>query len=347
MKIFDYLKERDYEQLIFCQDRDTGLKAIICIHDTTLGPALGGLRIWDYKSEEEAIVDVLRLARGMTYKNAAAGLDFGGGKAVILGNPAQIKSKELLHVFGKYVDSLGGRYITAEDMNSTTEDIACINEVTDFVVGLKEKSGNPSPITAFGVYKGILAAVNEVYGNLDLTDKVIAVQGLGMVGYALCEYLHKAGAQLYVTDIDEKKVTRAVKTLNASAVAPNEIYGLACDIFAPCAMGAVINADTVDLFQCKIIAGSANNQLADEKYGEILMEKGILYIPDYVINSGGVINVSEEMKGYNKENAMVRAAAIYDSVTKIIEISKKDQISTRIAADRMAEARIALEKKAK
>lgn len=347
MKVFDYLEERDYEQLIFCQDRDTGLKAIICIHDTTLGPALGGLRIWDYKSEEEAIVDVLRLARGMTYKNAAAGLDFGGGKAVILGNPAQIKSKELLHVFGKYVDSLGGRYITAEDMNSTTEDIACINEVTDFVVGLKEKSGNPSPITAFGVYKGILAAVNEVYGNLDLTDKVIAVQGLGMVGYALCEYLHKAGAQLYVTDIDEKKVTRAVKTLNASAVAPNEIYGLACDIFAPCAMGAVINADTVDQFQCKIIAGSANNQLADEKYGEILMEKGILYIPDYVINSGGVINVSEEMKGYNKENAMARAAAIYDSVTKIIEISKKDQISTRIAADRMAEARIAAEKKAK
>ncbi len=340
MKIFDYLEQRDYEQLIFCYHRDTDLKAIICIHDTTLGPALGGLRIWDYKSEEEAIIDVLRLARGMTYKNAAAGLDLGGGKAVIIGDPAKIKSRELFYVFGKYVNSLGGRYITAEDMNTTTEDIAYINEVTDFVVGLKEKSGNPSPITAFGVYKGILAAVNEVYGNHDLADKVISVQGLGMVGYDVCKYLHEAGAKLYVTDIDKDKVTRAVEMLNATAVAPEEIYSQSCDIFVPCAMGAVVNADTVDQFKCKIIAGSANNQLADEKYGEILREKGILYIPDYVINSGGVINVSEEMKGYNKENAMAKAATIYDSVRRIIEISKQDQISTSKAADRMAEARI-------
>lgn len=346
MRIFERLEESDYEQLVFCQDQETGLKAIICIHDTTLGPALGGLRIWDYQSEEEALNDVLRLAKGMTYKNAAAGTNLGGGKSVIIGDPKKIKSKELFHVFGNFVNSLGGRYITAEDMNTTTQDIAYINEVTDYVVGIEEKSGNPSPVTAFGVFRGLLAAVNEVYGSQDLSNKVAAVQGLGAVGYDVCRYLSEAGAKLYVTDISEEKVAQIVKEFNAIAVAPDDIYGVDGDIFVPCAMGAILNSKTIDQLKCKVIAGSANNQLANAEFGEELMRQGILYVPDYVINSGGVINVYEEMKGYNKENAMNNAAAIYDSITNIIAIAKRDNISTSKAADRMAEERISAQKAA-
>ncbi|NLM25883.1 MAG: Glu/Leu/Phe/Val dehydrogenase [Firmicutes bacterium] len=345
MKIFDYLEKYDYEQLVFCHDGETGLKAIICIHDTTLGPALGGLRIWNYQSEEDAILDVLRLARGMTYKNAAAGLDLGGGKAVIIGDPAKIKSRELFHAFGKFVDSLGGRYITAEDMNTTTQDIDYIHEVTDHVVGLESKSGNPAPITAYGVFRGMLAAVNEVYGNHDLDGKVVAVQGLGAVGYDVCQRLHESGAILYVTDIKPENVERAVQELNAKAVAPDQIYSVECDIFVPCAMGAVVNSDTIDQFRCKIIAGSANNQLAEESFGDALLAKGILYVPDFVINSGGAMNVYEEMQGYNRDKAMARAATIYDRVQELIEISKRDQISTNKAAERLAEERIAASSK--
>lgn len=340
MKIFDYLQEYDYEQLIFCQDRNSGLKAIIGIHDTTLGPALGGTRIWNYESEEDAIIDVLRLSRGMTYKNAAAGLNLGGGKAVIIGDPEKIKSEELFRAFGRYIEGLSGRYITAEDMNSTTKDMSYINSETDYVVGLEGKSGNPSPVTAFGVFRGILAAVNEVYGSDDLKDKVVAVQGLGSVGYTVCKYLHEAGAKLYVTDIRKESIERAVKDFGAIPVAPDEIYNVECDVFAPCAMGAVINDFTIEELKCKIVAGSANNQLAEEKHGDMLMEKGILYVPDYVINSGGVINVYEELQGYNKERAMNRASAIYDAVKRVIEISKRDNIPTYKAADRMAEERI-------
>lgn len=344
MRIFDYLEEHDYEQLIFCHDSKTGLKAIICIHDTTLGPALGGCRIWNYASEQEAIEDVVRLARGMTYKNAAAGLDLGGGKAVIIGDPAKIKNKELFHSFGNYVNSLGGRYITAEDMNATTEDIAYINEVTDYVVGLADKSGNPAPVTAFGVYQGILAAAKNVYGTTDLSGKVIAVQGLGEVGQVLCKHLSEAGAQLYITDINSAKVTQVANQFNAIAVEPDQIYQTDCDIFVPCAMGAILNKDTVPQLKCKIVAGSANNQLANSAIGELLMEKNILYIPDYVINSGGVINVYEEMRGYNRENALANAAKIYDSVSQIIAIAREKNIATSRAADMLAEERIASKK---
>lgn len=340
MKIFDYLEKYDYEQLVFCQDKNSGLKAIIGIHDTTLGPALGGTRIWDYESEEEAIIDVLRLAKGMTYKNSAAGLNLGGGKAVIIGDPAKIKSEELFRTFGRYIEGLSGRYITAEDMNTNTQDMAYINDETDYVAGLEGKSGNPSPVTAFGVYRGILAAVNEVYGSEDLEGKVVGVQGLGQVGYTVCKYLAEAGAKLYVTDIRKESIERAVNELGAIAVAPDEIYNLECDIFAPCAMGAIINDFTVEQLKCKIVAGSANNQLAEEKHGEMLKEKGILYVPDFVVNSGGVINVYEELQGYNKERAMKRASAIYDAVKRIIEISKKENIPTFKAAERMAEERI-------
>lgn len=341
MKIFDLLEQYDYEQLVFCQDRSTGLKAIIGIHDTTLGPALGGTRFWNYESEEDAIIDVLRLSRGMTYKNAAAGLNLGGGKAVIIGDPDKLKSEELFRTFGRFVEGLSGRYITAEDMNVNTKDVAYINDETSHVVGLEGKSGDPSPVTAFGVFKGILAAVNEVYGSDDITGKIIAVQGLGAVGYYLCQYLCEAGAKLIVTDIRKESIDRIVNEMGALAVAPDEIYSVECDVFAPCAMGAIINDFTVDKLKCKIVAGSANNQLAEDRHGDILREKDILYIPDYVINAGGVINVYEEIKGYNKERAMAKAANIYSSVKRLIEIAKHENISTHVAADRMAEERIA------
>lgn len=340
MKIFDYLEKYDYEQLVFCQDRATGLKAIIGIHDTTLGPALGGTRIWDYETEEEAITDVLRLSRGMTYKNSAAGLNLGGGKAVIMGDPTKIKSEELFRTFGRFVEGLGGRYITAEDMNVGTQDMAYINDETDHCVGLEGKSGNPSPVTSFGVFRGIEAAVEEVYGSTDLNGKVVAVQGLGAVGYGVCEYLHKAGAKLFVTDIRKESIDRVVNDFGAIPVEPDKIYSVECDIFTPCAMGAIINDFTVEQFKCKIVAGSANNQLAEPRHGDILVEKGILYVPDYVINSGGVINVYEELRGYNAERAMSRASNIFNIVKQIIEISKNDNIPTYKAADRMAEQRI-------
>lgn len=341
MKIFEYLEKYDYEQLVFCQDRDTGLKAIIGIHDTTLGPALGGTRIWDYDSEEEAIIDALRLARGMTYKNAAAGLNLGGGKTVIMGDPDKIKSEQLFRAFGRFIEGLNGRYITAEDMNAGTQDMSYINDETDYVVGLEGKSGNPSPVTAFGVFRGIVAAASEVYGSDNLNGKVVAVQGLGAVGYGVCEHLKEAGAELIVTDIRKESIERAVNELGAKAVDPDDIYGVDCDIFAPCAMGAIVNDFTIEKLKCKIVAGSANNQLAEEKHGDMLEDKGILYVPDYVVNSGGVINVYEELKGYNKERAMSRASAIYDAVKKVIKISKEEKIPTYKAADRMAEDRIA------
>lgn len=341
MKIFEYLEEYDYEQLVFCQDRATGLKAIIGIHDTTLGPALGGTRIWDYDTEEEAIIDALRLARGMTYKNAAAGLNLGGGKTVIMGDPEKIKSEELFRAFGRFIEGLNGRYITAEDMNTKTQDMGYINDETDHVVGLEGKSGDPSPVTSFGVFRGILAAANEVYGSDDLKGKVVAVQGLGAVGYGVCKHLKEAGAELIVTDIRKESIERTVNELGATAVDPDDIYKVDCDIFSPCAMGAIINDFTVEELKCKIVAGSANNQLAEDKHGDILREKGILYVPDFVINSGGVINVYEEIKGYDKDRAMSRASAIYDAVKKVIKISKDEDMPTYKAADKMAEDRIA------
>lgn len=341
MKIFDYLQEDDYEQLMFFQDKNSGLKAVICIHDTTLGPALGGTRFWNYQSDEEAVVDALRLSRGMTYKNAAAGLNAGGGKAVIIGDPKKIKTEELFRTYGKFVEGLNGRFITGQDMNITLQDIAYINEETNYVAGVAGKSGAPAPVTSLGVFRGILAAVKEVFASEDLTGKKVAVQGIGAVGFGLCKHLKEAGAILYVTDIVEENVKRAVDELGATAVGPDEIYSVDCDIFAPCAMGAIINDDTIHQLKCAIVAGSANNQLAETKHGDILQEKGILYIPDYVINSGGVINVYEELQGYDRDRAMGKASAIYDSVTRIIQIAKEENIPTYKAADKMAEERIA------
>ena len=343
MEIFKIMQEYDYEQLIFCQDKSSGLKAIIAIHDTTLGPALGGTRIYDYKTDEEAIIDALRLARGMTYKNAAAGLNLGGGKAVIIGDPKKIKSEALFRAFGRFVEGLNGRYITGEDMNMTQKDAAYVNCETNYIVGLETGSGNPSPMTAYGVFKGMQAAVNEVYGSDDLEGKTVAIQGLGAVGRILAELLYEAGAKLIVTSRDQAKVAKAVAELGATAVEPDEIYGVECDVFSPCAIGAIINDKTIEQLKCKIIAGPANNQLAQPRHGDVLHEKGILYVPDYVINSGGVINIIDDISGreYSKENAMKNTAKIYDACKKVFEIAKRHGIPTYRAADKMVEERIA------
>ncbi|NLL80925.1 MAG: Glu/Leu/Phe/Val dehydrogenase [Tissierellia bacterium] len=349
MEIFKKLEEYDYEELIFCQDKSSGLKAIIAIHDTTLGPALGGTRIWDYETEEEAVEDALRLARGMTYKNAAVGLDIGGAKAVIIGDPKKIKSEELFRAFGRFVEGLNGRYITGEDMNVTTEDMSYINRETNYLVGLEENSGNPSPVTAFGVFKGIQAGLNELYGSDDINGKTVAIQGLGAVGWPLAELLHEAGAKLIVTTRDQETIAKAEEELGATGVGLDEIYGVECDVFSPCARGAIINDSSIEQLKCKIIAGSANNQLAESRHGDILDEKGILYVPDYVVNSGGVINVIDDILGrkYNREKTLANAAKIYDSCKKVFAIAKRDNIPTYKAADIMAEERIAAVRKVK
>ncbi|PKR78938.1 leucine dehydrogenase [Halalkalibacillus sediminis] len=343
MELFKYLEEFDYEQVVFCQDKNSGLKAIIAIHDTTLGPALGGTRMWTYDSEEDAVIDALRLAKGMTYKNAAAGLNLGGGKTVIIGDPKTDKNPEMFRAFGRYIQGLAGRYITAEDVGTTVGDMDLIYMETDFVTGISPEfgsSGNPSPATAYGCYLGMKAAAKEAFGTDSMEGKTVAVQGVGNVAYGMCKHLHEEGAKLIVTDINEESVERAVNDFGAQAVGIDEIYSVDCDIYAPCALGATINDDTIPQLKAKVIAGSANNQLAEDRHGEKLHELGIVYAPDYVINSGGVINVADELNGYNKERAYKQVETIYDSLTKIFAISKRDDIPTHKAADRMAEERI-------
>ena len=343
MEIFPYMEKYDYEQVVFCHDRASGLKAIIAIHNTVLGPALGGLRMWPYKTEEEALEDALRLARGMTYKNAAAGLNYGGGKAVIIGDPKRDKSEALFRAFGRYVESLNGRYITAVDVGTTVEDMDIIHEETDYVTGVSPafgSSGNPSPVTAYGIFIGMKAACKEAFGTDDLQGKTVAVQGVGNVAYHLCKYLHEEGASLIVTDINKAAVQRAVSEFGAKAVDAEEIYSVSCDVFSPCALGGIINDETIPQLKAKVIAGSANNQLKEERHGEMLHEKGIVYAPDYVINAGGVINVADELNGYNRERALKKVEGIYHSLTEIFKISKEENISTARAADELAERRI-------
>ncbi|MGG4549446.1 branched-chain amino acid dehydrogenase [Rossellomorea marisflavi] len=343
MKIFSYMEQYDYEQLVFCQDQESGLKAIIAIHDTTLGPALGGTRMWTYESEEAAIEDALRLAKGMTYKNAAAGLNLGGGKTVIIGDPRKDKNEEMFRAFGRYIQGLNGRYITAEDVGTTVADMDLIHEETDYVTGISPafgSSGNPSPVTAYGVYRGIKAAAKEAFGTDSLEGKTIAVQGVGNVAYNMCRHLHEEGANLIVTDINKEAVQRAVEEFGAKAIDTNEIYGVDCDIFAPCALGAIINDETIPQLKAKVIAGAANNQLKEARHGDAIHEMGIVYAPDYVINAGGVINVADELYGYNSERAMKKVEQVYNNVERVIEIAKRDHVPTYVAADRMAEERI-------
>jgi len=339
-KLFERLELDDYEQVVFNYDEASGLKAIIAIHDTTLGPALGGTRVWDYDSEEEALNDVLRLSKGMTYKSAAAGLNLGGGKAVIIGDPDEIKSEELWRAYGRFVQSLNGRYITAEDVNTTVDDMQIVAEETGFVTGLPSTSGDPSPVTALGTFHGIRAAAEEVYGSADLSGKVVAVQGVGHVGQNLVRHLKEAGADVVITDIKQENIDAVVEEFGVKVVEPGKIYSVNCDIFAPCALGAVINDDTIPQLKCDIVAGAANNVLEEKRHGDMLEEKGIAYAPDYVINAGGVINVYDELIGYDRKRALRRAKNIFNNIKKVFKISNRDNIPTYEAADIMAEERI-------
>ena len=344
MQVFEKLAEYRYEQLVFCHDKATGLRAIIAIHDTTLGPALGGCRMYPYATEEEAMVDVLRLARGMTYKAAASGLNLGGGKSVIIADPRTDKSEALFRSFGRYIETLAGRYIVAEDVGTSTEDANFIRVETSHVVGVdvtRGGSGDPSPLTALGVRQGMRACAEAVFGTTSLEDRVVAVQGIGHVGYHLCRLLHEEGASLIVTDVDAAAVERAVREFGAKAVELDEILTIPCDIFAPCALGAVLNDATIPELRCSIVAGSANNVLAESHHGEALSERGILYAPDYVINAGGLINVADELEGYNERRAVNRVMRIEDSIRRVIAISRRDGVPTNIAADTLALERIA------
>jgi len=347
MEMFRLMSEHDHEQLVFCHEPSANYRGIIAIHDTTLGPALGGTRVWSYRSEAEAIVDALRLARGMTYKAAVAGLTLGGGKAVILKPEGDVDREALFRAHGRFVESLGGRYITAEDVGTSPIDMDYVHMETNHVVGLQGKSGDPSPVTAFGVYSGIKACAKTVFGSDGLADRTVAVMGLGHVGYHLCKHLAEEGARVIVTDIDKAKVERVVQEFDAKAVAPEAIYASKADIFAPCALGAVVNDETLTQFKCRIVAGGANNVLAEERHGDALEKMGILYAPDYVINAGGLINVNAELVGWPLERAKAKAGDIYDTLLRVFEIAKREKIPTYRAADRLAERRIEAVRKLK
>ena len=335
------LTKMGHEQVLFCNDAKTGLKAIIAVHNTVLGPALGGTRMWMYDNEADALHDVLRLSRGMTYKNSISGLDLGGGKAVIIGDARTMKSEALFRRFGQFVNGLAGKYITAEDVGISPDDMVHVSKETNHVVGLPGKSGDPSPVTAYGVYMGMKACAKMQFGTDSLNGKTVAVQGVGHVGQYLVKHLAAEGAKIFITDIHEETLKKVAETYGASVVAPQEIYDVPMDIYAPCALGATVNDDTLARLTCSIISGAANNQLADEqKHGMAVMEKGILYAPDYAINAGGVINCFSEVSGLSLEWSQQKAGEIYQTIYQILERSKNEGIPTYQIANRMAEERI-------
>ncbi len=341
--IFEHLDTYGHEQVVFCHNKDAGLKAIIAIHNTVLGPALGGTRMWPYKSEEEALKDVLRLSRGMTYKNAVAGLNIGGGKAVIIGDPATDKSEALFRSFGQFVESLGGRYITAEDVGIDVNDMEFVYRETEYVTGVHQVhggSGDPSPFTAYGTLQGLMATLNRKFGDEEVGKYSYAVQGLGHVGMEFVKLLKERGAKIFVTDINKSLVDRAVNEYSVESVGSDEIYDVNCDVYSPCALGGTVNEDTLPRLKAKVICGAANNQLADNAIGDEVEKRGILYAPDYAVNAGGVMNVSLEIDGYNRERAMRMMRTIYHNLARIYEIAERDGIPTYKAADRLAEERI-------
>ncbi len=341
MNVFEIMRDCEHEQLVVCQEETSGLKALIAIHDTTLGPALGGTRMWTYDCEEDAIEDVLRLSRGMTYKAAAAGLNLGGGKGVIIGNPKKDKSEAMWRAYGRYVQSLGGRYITAEDVGVDDKDLEIVSQETRYAVGLPGKSGDPSPATAYGCFYGMRAVAEKLWGDASLKGRTISVQGVGSVGYHLCKLLSDEGSQLIITDIDEEAIEQVTNECEVTVVDTKDIYRQEADIFVPCALGAILNDETIPQLSVKAVAGAANNQLAEEdKHAKMLEEKGILYAPDYVLNAGGVTNVSEELIGYNKERAYRQIAKIYDNIHHVFQVAERDNIPTHQAANRLAEERI-------
>lgn len=343
--LFGKLTQSGHEQVVFCSDPGTGLKAIIAIHNTILGPALGGTRMWHYTNEEEALSDVLRLSRGMTFKAAISGVNLGGGKAVIIGDAKTIKSEALLRRFGKFVDSLNGKYITAEDVNMKTSDMEFIRMETRHVTGLPESmggGGDPSPVTAYGVYMGMKAGAKKVFGSDSLAGKKIAVQGVGQVGMHLIEHLIREDADVVVTDMFPEKVKDVVSRFNVKAVDMEEIYDIDMDIFAPCALGGSVNSGTIERLNCALIAGAANNQLKDEeRHGYMLRDKGITYAPDFLINAGGLINVFNEYGGsYNRKRVLEQVEKIYDTCFSVLTQAESNGVSSQEAAIKMAEDRI-------
>ena len=349
--VFGQLSFDNHEQIVFCNDKDTGLKAIIGIHNSVLGPALGGTRMWNYTNEWEALNDVLRLSRGMTYKSAITGLDLGGGKAVIIGDAKTQKTPELMHKFGAFVHSLSGRYITAEDVGMVTADMDTVRDVTPYVTGISEArggSGNPSPVTAYGVYMGMKAAAKYQFGSDKLDGKKILVQGIGHVGETLVDYLTKEGALVQITDINFDRLIEISAKYGATIFNGDDLYSADVDIYAPCALGATINDDTVYKIKAKVIAGAANNQLANENiHGPILQERGIVYAPDFLINAGGIINVYGEIAHYGKEEAMRRTENIYNTTLEIFDYAVKNKLTPQKAAMALAEIRIEQRKKRK
>lgn len=337
--------DMDHEQVLFCQDKATGLKAIIAIHNTVLGPTLGGTRMWNYNTEQEALEDVLRLSRGMTYKSAISGLNLGGGKAVIIGDSRTQKTEALFRRFGRFVDSLGGKYITAEDVGVTTRDIEWIQMETEHVAGLPEYrggGGDPSPVTAYGVYMGIKAAVKHQSGSESLSGKMILVQGVGNVGQNLVNLLMKEGAKVAISDIHQDKIAAVTSKHGVEVVNPEDVFDYDMDVYSPCALGATINDENLAKLKCSVIAGAANNQLADEQvHGRAVMAKGIVYAPDFLINAGGIINCYSETLGYNRDLAYSQTENIYNTALDIFKLSASENIPTYLAANNMAEARIA------
>ncbi|WP_135077575.1 amino acid dehydrogenase [Terasakiella sp. SH-1] len=339
MSVFTAPDFDGHENVVFGCDEATGLKCIIAIHNTNRGPALGGSRFWNYDNEQDAVTDVLRLSKGMTYKAAVADLDLGGGKSVIIGDAKKIKTPDLMRAFGRVIERLNGKYITAEDVGTTVTDMDYIRESTRHVRGKSTGSGNPSPLTALGVFLGLKAAVKHQLKTDDLTGLHIAVQGVGNVGYYLCKYLHEAGAKLVVCDINKTSLQRVENEFSAQIVGLDDIYSQAVDVYAPCALGATVNDQTIEQFKTTIIAGAANNQLAQDHHGEALKEMGVLYAPDYVINAGGLINVAHETEDYDVEIVKAKISKIYDTLLEIFQRSDKQNLPPSIIADHMAEER--------
>lgn len=345
MSVFAAPDYADHEQVVFASDPASGLRAIIAIHDTTRGPALGGCRMWQYPAEADAVADALRLSRGMTFKSALAELPLGGGKAVVLGDPAHDKSEAMWQAFGRAVDRLGGRYITAEDVGTSVPDLEVVRRATRHVVGIAEGgAGDPSPATAFGVFMGMKAAVRHRLGASGLSGLRVAVQGLGHVGIALAAHLAEAGAELVVADLDEARVAAAVERFGAEAAETGRIHAQPADVFAPCALGAILNDETIPELQAPVVAGSANNQLAEDRHGTALADRGVLYAPDYAINAGGIINITYEStrtgKSYDRQAAFAHVARIQDTLARIFEIADAERIPTSQAADRLAQQRL-------
>lgn len=343
--VFGQVIHYGHEQVLFCNDSETGLKAIIAIHDTTLGPSLGGTRFWNYSSDEAALKDVLRLSRGMTYKSSISGIHLGGGKAVIIGKPEDLSNEYFWRRYGQFVNSLSGRYITAEDVGTSTRDMEYVSLETQFVAGKPEYmdgGGDPSPFTAYGVYLGMKASAKKAWGNDSLTGKKVLVEGVGNVGQYLVERLVKEGAIVTVTDINQKKVKHVVDTYGVKAVDPADAYDVDMDIYAPCALGATVNSENLSRLNCQVIAGAANNQLEDEiLHGNLVRDRGIIYAPDFLINAGGVINCYVELGGYNRDRAWAASEMIYDRTLEIFKKAEAEDLTTHIAAIKLAEERIA------